>query len=200
MLGKVLHAAEQQHRQEQSTISAASANLIREGKGLATHIHEEYGSITKSDDDDDYDNDGSGIEDSTTFAFGEDEEEDVMDEYSSRRDHCCLKLIYWIHSLFLAVANVENLWDSPAHRRTKKTWFVVLFWFTLLAVSYALERTTFKLLVDRMGPFRLFSAIVLTGSHALVLSMGLLIGRLVRKTWGRGFRSLGIPVVDVGCK
>jgi hypothetical protein len=201
MLGQVLDAAERQLRQEQHPLSDASSNLNGEGKVLGTQLHDEYGSITKSDDDDDDDYDESGVEDSTTFAFGDDdEEEDISFGDPSLRASCCLKLIRLIHSLVLAVANVDNLWDSPANRRTKKTWFVVLFWFTMLAISYALERTTFKLLVDGMGPFRLFSSIVLTGTHALFLSSGLVIGRLLRNTWGRGFRSLGIPVVDIGCK
>ena len=186
MLRKALDAAEKQEHHpsivDSETTSLATGN-------------DEYGSLAKTSEDDDE----SGVEDST-FAFGdEDDEEEEMD-LVPRRENSLQKFFRWIHGLFLVVANVDHLWDSPTHRRTSTTWFVVSFWFALLTVAYALERITFKLLVDQAGPFRLFSAVVLTATHAILLSLGMLISRLVNTTWGRGFKTLGIPIVDVGCK
>ena len=78
-----------------------------------------------------------------------------------------------------------------------------IFWFIFLSTSYASERSTFKLLVDRVGPFRLFSAELILGSHALFTAMGMLIGHFFRKEKkeheGNTF-GLGIPLADVGCE
>lgn len=184
MLRKALDAAEKQQQLlppvDSETTSLATGN-------------DEYGSLAKTSEGDDE----SGVEDST-FAFGDDDDDDDEMDLEPRRTSSLYKLFSWVHGLFLVIANVDNLWDSPAHRRTRKTWCVVSFWFTMLATAYALERTTFKLLVDRTGPFRLFSAVVLTATHAMLLGLGMVIARLVNKTWGRGFKTLGIPLVDVG--
>jgi hypothetical protein len=187
MLRKALDAAEKQQQLlppvDSETTSLATGN-------------DEYGSLAKTSEGDDE----SGVEDST-FAFGDDDDDDDDEmDLEPRRASSLYKFFSCIHGLFLVIANVDNLWDSPTHRRSRKTWCVVSFWFTMLATAYALERTTFKLLVDRTGPFRLFSAVVLTATHAMLLSLGMVISRLVKKTWGRGFKTLGIPLVDVGCK
>lgn len=186
MLRKALDAAEKQ----QQLLPPADS----ETTSLATG-NDEYGSLAKTSEGDDE----SDVEDST-FAFGDDDDDDDELDLEPRRGSSVYKFFLWIHGLFLVIANVDNLWDSPTHRRTRKTWCVVSFWFTMLATAYALERTTFKLLVDRTGPFRLFSAVVLTATHAILLSLGMVISRLVNKTWGRGFKTLGIPLVDVGRK
>ena len=186
MLRKALDAAEKQQQLlppvDSETTSLATGN-------------DEYGSLAKTSEGDDE----SGVEDST-FAFGDDDDDEEEMDLEPRRGSCLYKVFLWIYGLFLVIANVDNLWDSPTHRRTRKTRCVVSFWFTMLAIAYALERTTFKLLVDRTGPFRLFSAVVLTATHATLLSLGMVISRLVNKSWGRGFKALGIPLVDVGCK
>jgi len=194
MLRKALDAAEQQQQQQQQ--QQFLPNVDSETTSLATG-NDEYGSLAKTSEGDDE----SMVEDST-FAFGDedDEDEEVGREPTGRQSNFLVKVIVWIHSLILVVANVDNLWDSPVHRRSRQTWCVVSFWFTMLATSYAVERTTFKLLVDQTGPFRLFSTLVLTGTHAMLLSFGMVISRLMNKVWGRGFKTLGVPLVDVGCK
>jgi hypothetical protein len=191
MLRKALDAAEQQQQQQQQQLLP---NIDSETTSLATG-NDEYGSLAKTSEGDDE----SGVEDST-FAFGDEDDDDEEEEQEPRQTNFVVKVVLWIHSLILVVANVDNLWDSPVHRRSRQTWCVVSFWFTMLATSYAVERTTFKLLVDRTGPFRLFSSLVLTGTHAMLLSFGMVISRLVNKVWGRGFKTLGVPLVDVGCK
>jgi hypothetical protein len=111
-----------------------------------------------------------------------------------------------VKGCFFLVLNVENLWDSPSASASSserivvpgKNHCVVLFWFFVLAASYASERSTFKLLVDRTGPFRLFTVEVITFSHALMVGMGMLISAIARKDFS--MKPLGIPIVDVGCK
>lgn len=90
---------------------------------------------------------------------------------------------------------------APSRNRT-----AVLFWFLLLSFSYASERSTFKLLVDRVGPFRLFSAELIVGCHAALL--GFIV--LVEEEWRRreknegsidmGVSGLPIPLADIGCE
>jgi hypothetical protein len=103
-------------------------------------------------------------------------------------------------SCFMLVVNVENLWDSPTTSQgreiSRRNHCVVLFWFFILAVSYTGERTTFKLLVDRTGPFRLFSVEMATFTHAFMVGLGMLLSAVYRHDFT--MQSLGIPVVDVG--
>lgn len=82
----------------------------------------------------------------------------------------------------------------------------VLFWFLLLSLSYASERSTFKLLVDRVGPFRLFSAELIVGGHAVLLGFIVLVGeewrRRQKKDEGHDLAANGLPIplADIGCK
>lgn len=101
---------------------------------------------------------------------------------------------------FILVVNVENVWDSPAAshwrqtRRRKK--YVILFWFVVLASSYTTERVSYKLLVDRSGPFRLFAVEMVAFTHAFIVGSGMLISAISRKDFT--IQPLGIPIVDVG--
>jgi hypothetical protein len=106
-----------------------------------------------------------------------------------------------IKACFIIVVNVENLWDSPAMHGpqiSRRNHLVVLFWFFILATSYACERSTFKLLVDRTVPFRLFAVEMVTFMHALMVGMGMFISAVSRKDFT--MQALGIPIVDVGRK
>jgi len=60
------------------------------------------------------------------------------------------------------------------------------------------ESSSFKVMVDKAGPFRLFSAEVITGVHALILGVGILISGVVNKKFE--IKPLGIPLANVGRK
>jgi hypothetical protein len=149
----------------------------------------------------------------------EDDDDDDDDEYllgdwhseggggsmgsSSTRDRsgCLQRLWKTAKGCFLLVINVENLWDSPTttsqgREISRRNHCVVLFWFFILAISYAAERTTYKLIVDRTGPFRLFSVEMVTLIHSLLVGSGMMISAVYRKDFT--MQDLGIPMVDVG--
>ena len=157
-----------------------------------------------------------------------------------------------IRIIVVAIADVDNVWDSPLSNGGRGTYVhvedtrstnsttvgvnnnhqtsgilynvitggttstqrnrtaAIIFWFIFLATSYASERSTFKLLVDRVGPFRLFSAELILGAHAVFTGLCMLLGRLFRKEKKEyemaenggvvGFGLLDFPLADVGCK
>jgi hypothetical protein len=197
MLRQALDAAKEEEEHHQQQDEQQSQHSGSETTSLATRP-EDYGSILM---DESLAKTTSEADDSVGASTFGDEDDDDVDEDDAAPDESNFlwKGVRAIYNLTLLIANVDNLWDSPTHRRTNRTWFVVLFWFTMLASGYAVERTTFKLLVDRTGPFRLFSAVVLTATHALLLSLGMLLSNMVNKSWDR-IKGLGIPIVDVGCE
>ena len=116
-------------------------------------------------------------------------------------DSFCEKMWKGVKGCIVLVVNVENLWDSPDMNgphapRSRKNKFIVLFWFFILASSYATERSTFKFLVDRTCPFRLFAIQMVTFSHALMIGLGMFISACSRKDFT--MQTLGVPIVDVG--
>ena len=119
----------------------------------------------------------------------------------------------------------EDPWESSPYlndgrerQNSHRNKVAVIFNFVLLALGYCAERSTFKVLVDKAGPFRLCSAEVITGFHALILGFGMLGSSFVRwfrdhtshsrNTRDSGHRGsnsgnvkgLGLPVADLGCK
>ena len=158
---------------------------------------EEDGESTMNDD-----------EDETLEDF--DNSEDDFDEYKSNG------LCQQCWNCLRALADVEDVWDSPidhSHHSRRNKNLLVAFWFMVLATAYAGERSSFKFLVDQAGPFRLFSVEMVTGVHALLLGMGLLVSYVNHRRQveqrrlyshsdeplGTPFEvPLGLPVVDVG--
>ena len=165
---------------------------------------------------------GSGrIEDYS--SSDDDEDDEWSNSNSSHQPPPGVARTSWnvMRSAFLLVANVENLWDSPVMNESgntnasnaasssalyrRRSYLVVFFWFLVLAGSYASERSTFKLLVDQAGPFRLFSVEMVTAVHAMMLGAGMILSNVYRNMSGEPENSaskipLGIPMVDVGCK
>lgn len=74
--------------------------------------------------------------------------------------------------------------------RQRRNKLLVLFWFVVVATSYAGERSTFKWLVDRTGPFRLVMV------QFVVLTNAFLMGILYALSTPRR-RALGVSIVDV---
>lgn len=206
MLRKALDDAErgqqQQHRQiQQVQTEPLEAPSASETDSLIPRATQDahYSSTTTTPGDDasdsrsDDDEEGYLLED-----WQDDEEGSVVEPPLSFIDRTWAA----IKSCFILVVNVENLWDSPSRNEppavSRRNHYIVFFWFFILATSYALERSTFKLLVDRSGPFRLFSVEMITCTHALLTGLGMFLSAFSRKDFK--IQPLGIPVVDVGCK
>ena len=150
--------------------------------GISNTIKEEQVPSSSSDDDR-----------SDGLSSSDDEE----DESRSRRrsDYTIItwmwKLLDGMKEVARVVANVDDLWDSPdgtttttASRRRNKS--LVLFWFVVAASSYAGERSTFKLLIDRVSCYRLVAVQIVCFLHAVI------------SCCITNFRhALGIPMVDV---
>ena len=75
---------------------------------------------------------------------------------------------------------------------------VVFFWFVVLATAFAIERGSFKVMVDRMGPFRMVvGAEVVAAIHAIVMGLFIVFryifsGSVVDKS------SSLLPLADIG--
>jgi hypothetical protein len=213
MLRQALDAAEGQKQQADATAAATAAAAFASertslGLGLDLNTVPEdsrgYGTAQAGASvTDEGDSIGQSYDDGGT------EEDDSMDEWHDEGEESVPKLSIvqklWqgIKSAFLIVANVENLWDTPpgprshngAYKHSRRANGVVGFWFIVLATSYAGERATFKVLIDRAGPFRLFAVEMVTASHAIMLGIIMAISYMTNQIQ---IQSLGIPVVDVG--
>ena len=76
--------------------------------------------------------------------------------------------------------NINGNSSNHLYSSTTRHRIAVIFNCFLLAIAYSAERSTFKVLVDKAGPFRLLSAEVITGLHALVLGLGMAAGKASR--------------------
>ena len=168
---------------------------MNEDSQTRTRIHN-YGATSETDG---YDTQSYG--DDTLDDQWQDESDLEHDTQSNSQSD--QSSFYWVwdrvKSSLRIIANVENLWDSdmdvsPDQRRRNQ--LVVLFWFFILALSYAGERSTFKLLVDRTAPFRLLTVEAVTAAHALLLGIIVTAGYCLKSPSSK--MKLGIPLMDVG--
>eukprot|EP00980_Cylindrotheca_fusiformis_P009351 scaffold2047_cov129-Cylindrotheca_fusiformis.AAC.30 len=192
MLRQALDAANGQ--QEQA--SAEGSTSVDETEPLINSL---------SDQGYDTNNNDNEADDSESRSSDEDEDYSVLqnwqDDNTSEGSEAGFLERTWkaIKELVMLIINVDNLWDSPTSRQViRKKKVVVLFWFFILASFYAVERTTFKFLVDRSGPFRLVSVEVIAASHAIMVAIGMLITAISTKNFK--ITGLGIPIIDVGCE
>jgi hypothetical protein len=195
MLRQALDAA----RGQQQQLFESESRSVTETDSLLPDSQQDqmYGAASSNLDEED-----EGVEGSY-----EDEDEDyiIQDWQEGAVEEATFMEKAWkkTKGCFVLVLNVENLWDSPSMNgahvpRSRRNNFVVLFWFFILASFYASERSTFKLLVDRTGPFRLFAVEMVTFSHAIMVGAGMLISAISRKNFK--MQPLGIPIVDVARK
>lgn len=74
--------------------------------------------------------------------------------------------------------------------------FAVLFWFIVLSIFYALERCSFKIMVDRTGPFRMvLGGEVVVALHAAITGTWMILRWLCKKS--RRITGM-LPLPDVG--
>ena len=181
---KAAAAAAAAQEAEADVPGSENASLAQESDSRVT-----YGSTKNQEDGDDTDSHAYDEDDSTSYISADDSQEDR----EPLMERCWMN----IRGCFATIADVDNLWDESEGHITRRNRLLVLFWFFVLALAYAGERSTFYLLVDRTGPFRLFSATMITSCHALLLGLGMLLSAVQRRDFT--FRALGIPIVDVGC-
>ena len=200
MLRQALDAALKGQEQREQ-IEVAEARSVTETDSLlpdaSTQAEQSYAATSNNDE--------FGESESQSF----DDEHYIIEGWEDSARHAAVpeasilgRVWNLIKGCFFLVLNVENLWDSPDSVAdglvSRRNHCVVLFWFFILAASYASERCSFKLLVDRTGPFRLFAVEMVTFSHAMMIGLGMLISAVSRKDFQ--MQALGIPIVDVGCK
>jgi hypothetical protein len=209
MLRQALDAAEGQKQQEATAAAAANETT---SLASATPVAPQLPCpLSDSGRSRGYGTTGTASEDGDSMGQSDDAtDEDYLLDDDSQDDsdpQPGLLLAVWerVKSAFFIVANVENLWDTPPDPRqsqqaarseqNRRVNFVVFFWFFVLAVSYASERATYKILVDRSGPFRLFAGCMVTAVHAIMLGLVMIVSYLTNQMQPH---PLGIPIVDVG--
>jgi len=271
MLGGLLSRQEAEeeerkiHEQHQNVVVSESAQDVGNTSdnkygSLDTNDHSFPYEEEDEDNSDDLDDDGEySYTDSEGSDGWSDEDSYLIGRFKRRRRRRSIdqggfsfkrsfkRLGGKLQSAVVAIADVENVWDSPGplsavedisangssnyggmrttrtennnnNNQTSKILYEVItggtstrnntaaiFWFIFLATSYASERSTFKLLVDRVCPFRLFSAELILGGHALFIGLGMLIGHLFKKEKKEhnipdvsGFGLGGLPLADIG--
>jgi hypothetical protein len=192
MLRQALAEAKKRNATESSRIDPAEQDAASYG---ATSVADSQQPSHTSGDEETLDVEGEEEDDDEDDDDSWDEDEESHEENEPTLFHI---VYHRIRSCVLVVANVENLWDDPPDPQTRRlSQLIVLFWFVVLACSYAAERSSFKLLVDRAGSFRLFAVGMVTSVHAILLGLFLLMSLCFKQDQDSKKIKLGISVVDV---
>ena len=189
------------------TPTTSTEEMLHRNYGATSSLNEAINDFEDDIDFDDADaddmkrdcNDGNEENSLEASVYWENERNSIGDDLKEKIDNIVIYVWSLIKGFVIVVLNVENVWDSPAiseGRKIRRNHFVILFWFFILSISYTMERVSFKLLVDRSGPFRLLAIEVVAFTHALMLGCGMLLFAALQKDFR--IQPLGIPVVDVG--
>ena len=164
------------------------------------------GDATYDDDEDDEDGEDDDDDEDEDYEYMPDDyweserRSSVVETIRRRSSNAAIHAWTMFKGCLTVVINVENVWDSPTTSQgreiRRRNHYVIMFWFFILAISYTAERVSFKLLVDRSGPFRLLAVEVVAFVHALMVGGGMLAFAISRKDFS--MQPLGIPLVDVG--
>jgi len=188
-----------QHQNYGSTSSSRKRNSVRsfERNEVYADDDDDDGDVIEDDDDDDDDDDDYSSE---PDEYWENERSSLTETWRRRSSEIVVSGWSLFKGCLTVVINVEDVWDSPTTSQgreiRRRNHYVILFWFFILAISYTTERVSFKLLVDRSGPFRLLAVEAIACVHALMLGGGMLAYAISRKDMS--MQPLGIPLVDVG--
>lgn len=209
-------------RGEESVVSRSTTGYgsISKGDGGEASVDDEDPTTDHDYDDNDEDDDDEDDDDESSnhdISYGEnaslisDEWQQQQDQIRRRRrfcggDNCCKQCWKSSKECCSLILTVEDVWEEDGQQQqqqnsvssSRQMYFIVLFWFTILATAYATERISFKVLVDRVGPFRVFSAEVITVAHTVVVGIGI-IGQWCRKKQFE-LKPLGLPLLDIGCE
>ena len=152
------------------------------------------------------DDENNAEEEMDDFGENETEEEDVVEEATSagrrrlkrKRQPLCASLVKRLKQAYIFLFKVdEDVWGSPNVNHKHK--IAVNVWLVAFSLGYATERSTFKVLIDHAGPFRMFAAEAITGLYAICVGFVLFTQALIDKSC---FTCYGIdfPLVDIGGK
>jgi hypothetical protein len=212
--GKIIR----QRRRERfhSNIDDSASN--QEGDSDVDDEEEEEEDVSSEEDDDEEEDDEISYLDSS-------DDEEAMKKLRTEKYECTfldpisrpiIKLYNLVRDAVILITDTDAVWDSPAYAKRPRSGsiqhytfagekhvtfrhkVVVLFWFIVFITFYALERFSFKVMVDRMGPFRMVVAAELVlGVHGALGGAWVLLQYLCRKKKSKK-RGFMIPLADIG--
>lgn len=190
-----------------------------------SHQEEESGVEEEEDDEEEEEDISSSDEEEEISYIDSSDDEEAMKRLRKQKHECSfldpifkpvMKLYVLVRDAVILITDTDAVWDSPAYAKRPRSGsiqsysftgekhvtfrhkVVVLFWFIVFITFYAIERFSFKVLVDRMGPFRMVVAAELVlGVHGALGGGWALLRYLCKKKKSRkpGFM---IPLADIG--
>ena len=186
---------------------------------------EVYSDVDEDDEDMSSEEDDEEEEDDEISYVDSSDDEEAMKKLRKQKYECTfldpisrpiIKLYGLVRDAVILITDTDAVWDSPAYAKRPRSGsiqhytftgekhvtfrhkVVVLFWFIVFITFYALERFSFKVMVDRMGPFRMVVAAELVlGVHGALGGGWALLQYLCRKKKSKN-RGFMIPLADIG--